>query len=52
LDEEVVAFRGGGPKPGIEYPMGIRRESESVAMIVVAAFSVLVDVGGLDDEGG
>ena len=51
-DEEVVAFRGGCPKPSIEHPMSVRRESEAVAMIVVAAFSVLMDVGSLDDEGG
>jgi len=52
LDQEVVAFEHYGPQSGIKHPMSVRRESESVAMIVVAGFGVFVDVCGLDDEGG
>lgn len=41
-----------GPQPGVEHPVGVGGEGEAVAGIVVAAFGVLVDVGGLDDGGG
>ena len=49
FDEEVVAFRHGGPEALVEHPVGIGGEGEAVAEIVIAALSVLVNVGGLHD---
>lgn len=56
VDEQVVAFGDDGPEAGVEHPVGRVKgcahamgEGEAVAGIVVAAFGVLVDVGGLDD---
>lgn len=47
--QQVIAFGDDRPQPGVEHPVGVWRQSEAVAGIVVAAFGVLVDVGGLND---
>lgn len=52
MDQEVVAFWNDGPQSGVEHPVGVGREGEAVAGIVVAADGVLMDVGGLDDRAG
>lgn len=49
MDKEIFASRDGCPQALVEHPVGVWRQSEAVAGIVVAAFGVLVDVGGLND---
>lgn len=48
MDEQVIVFGDNGPQSGIEHPVGVGREGEAVARIVVAAFGVLMNVGRLD----
>jgi hypothetical protein len=49
VDQKVIDFWDDCPKPGVEHPVGVGGERETVAGIVVATDGVLVDVGGLDD---
>ena len=48
MDEELVALGDSGPEAGVEHPVGVWGEGEAVARVVVAAFCMLMDMGGLD----
>lgn len=49
VNTQFIALRNHRPQSGVEHPVGVGGEGETVAGIVVAAFGVLMDVGGLDD---
>ena len=49
MDQQVITFGDHCPQSRVEHPMGIGAKGEAVLRIVVAAFGVLMDVGGLHD---
>ena len=48
-DQQIIAFADHCPQSCVEHPMRIGAKGEAVLRIVVAAFGVLMDVGGLHD---
>ena len=49
MDQQIIAFADHCPQSCVEHPVGIGAKGEAVLRIVVAAFGVLMDVGGLHD---
>ena len=49
FDDKIITIGDGGPQAFIEHPVGVWREGEAIAGIVIATLGMLMDVAGLDD---